>query len=126
MHDQQADRQAAAIRRRYGVDRNATQAALRAGHSARSAYSIGQENLKKPEVHALVDSLEEERAERTRVTADKVVRELARLALSDMRSYVKWGKDGLAIKPFDELSPTVPRPSPIPSSCPGGTTRRSR
>ncbi len=29
---------------------NATEAALEAGYSAKSAYSIGQENLKKPEI----------------------------------------------------------------------------
>ena len=34
----------------YLVDLNATQAAIRAGYSSRSAYSIGEENLKKPEL----------------------------------------------------------------------------
>ena len=88
----------------YGVDRNATQAAVRAGYSPRTAYSQGQRLLKNVEVSALVDSFEEERTERTRVTADKVIRELARLAFSDMRSYVKWGEDGLTDKSSDELS----------------------
>ena len=32
----------------YMVDLNATQAAIRAGYSKKSSYSIGQENLKKP------------------------------------------------------------------------------
>ena len=31
-------------------DGNATQAALTAGYSAKTAYAIGQENLKKPEI----------------------------------------------------------------------------
>lgn len=31
----------------YLVDCNATQAAIRAGYSPKTAYSIGQENLKK-------------------------------------------------------------------------------
>ena len=34
----------------YLVDLNATQAAIRAGYSAKTAYSIGIENLKKPEI----------------------------------------------------------------------------
>lgn len=34
----------------YVIDNNATQAAIRAGYSEKTAYSIGQENLKKPEV----------------------------------------------------------------------------
>ena len=33
----------------YLIDLNATQAAIRAGYSPETAYSIGQENLKKPE-----------------------------------------------------------------------------
>ena len=32
------------------IDLNATQAAIRAGYSKRTAYSIGNENLKKPEI----------------------------------------------------------------------------
>jgi len=34
----------------YLVDLNATQAAVRAGYSEKTAYSVGHENLKKPEV----------------------------------------------------------------------------
>ena len=34
----------------YLIDLNATQAAIRAGYSPDTAYSIGQENLKKPEI----------------------------------------------------------------------------
>lgn len=39
----------------YCVDMNATQAAIRAEYSKRTAYSIGQENLKKPEIKAAID-----------------------------------------------------------------------
>ena len=38
--------------REYAIDLNATQAAIRAGYSEKTAYSIGQENLKKPEIAA--------------------------------------------------------------------------
>lgn len=34
----------------YLIDLNATQAAIRAGYSEKTAYSIGNENLKKPEI----------------------------------------------------------------------------
>jgi len=40
----------------YLVDTNATQAAIRAGYSERTAYSIGQENLKKPEIKQKIDA----------------------------------------------------------------------
>ncbi|WP_110513729.1 terminase small subunit [Herpetosiphon llansteffanensis] len=39
----------------YLVDFNATQAAIRAGHSQRSASSIGSENLRKPEIQTEIN-----------------------------------------------------------------------
>lgn len=38
----------------YLIDLNATQAAIRSGYSARSAASIGEENLRKPEVKTYI------------------------------------------------------------------------
>ena len=51
----------------YLVDLNATQAAIRAGYSVESAGSIGSENLT-------------ERSKRTGINADRVLRELGRIA----------------------------------------------
>ncbi|MBQ5755387.1 MAG: terminase small subunit [Oscillospiraceae bacterium] len=68
----------------YLVDMNATQAAVRAGYSpgaARQAYRL----LKKPQVREAVDRALEKRAERTRVTQDRVVQEYARIAFMDPR-----------------------------------------
>lgn len=39
----------------YAKDRNATRAAIRAGYSARTARSIGHENLTKPDIAAAVE-----------------------------------------------------------------------
>ena len=64
----------------YLIDLNATQAAIRAGYSPETAYSIGQENLKKPEMRARIDKAMAERSKRTGVNADRVVRELAKIA----------------------------------------------
>lgn len=60
----------------YPVDKNATQAAIRAGYSAHSAADIGRELLKKPEVMARIQEELDARAERTRTTADDVIAEL--------------------------------------------------
>ena len=38
----------------YLVDLNATQAAIRAGYSAKTAGSVGAENLSKPEIAAAI------------------------------------------------------------------------
>lgn len=69
----------------YLIDANATQAAIRAGYSKRTAYSIGQENLKKPEVALAIDAGRQARAERACVAADRVLLELARIAFFDVR-----------------------------------------
>ena len=45
----------------YLIDLNATQAAIRAGYSPDTAYSIGQENLKKPEIKEALDKAKQER-----------------------------------------------------------------
>ncbi len=66
----------------YLVDLNATQAAIRAGYSARSASAIGFENLRKPEIGAAICESQAERARKTRVTADDVLRELWSIAQS--------------------------------------------
>lgn len=64
----------------YLIDLNATQAAIRAGYSARSAHSIATENMQKPAVRARIDEALATRSKRTGVNADRVVRELARVA----------------------------------------------
>ena len=43
----------------YLIDYNATQAAIRAGYSPKTAYSIGDENLKKPELKSYLEAEQE-------------------------------------------------------------------
>lgn len=64
----------------YLIDLNATQAAIRAGYSTLTAYSIGDENLKKPDIKSAIDKALAERSKRTGVNADRIVRELAKIA----------------------------------------------
>lgn len=64
----------------YLIDLNATQAAIRAGYSTASAQQIATENLSKPVIRARIDEALAERSRRTGVTADRVVRELAKVA----------------------------------------------
>lgn len=55
----------------YLVDYNATQAAVRAGYSVKSAYSIGEENLRKPELKTYIDErLEQLRSAKTATAAE--------------------------------------------------------
>lgn len=69
----------------YIVDLNGSAAAIRAGYSAKTARAIAQELLVKPEVVAKVQALMDERANRTQVTADRVITEVARLGFADLR-----------------------------------------
>jgi len=71
----------------YVVDLVAARAAARAGYSRRTARSISSELLQKPHVAEAIAQLIAERTERTRVTADRVVQELAVVAFSDMRDF---------------------------------------
>lgn len=64
----------------YLIDLNATQAAIRAGYSPDTAGSIGNENLKKPEIKAAIDKAEADRSCRTGINQDRVLREIAKLA----------------------------------------------
>jgi phage terminase small subunit len=72
----------------YLIDLNATQAAIRAGYSPRSAGAIGAENLEKPQIRARVDAAIAAQSRRTGVTADRVIRELARVALLNPRDVI--------------------------------------
>jgi phage terminase small subunit len=57
----------------YLIDLNASNAPIRAGYSQKTAYSIGQENLKKPEISAAIEGAILERSERTQITQDYVL-----------------------------------------------------
>lgn len=80
----------------YLVDLNATQAAIRAGYSEKTAGAIGAENLTKPEIVDAIAAAKLARSERTQVTADRVLEELACLGLYDPGEIAKWPMDGPA------------------------------
>lgn len=67
----------------YLIDLNATQAAVRAGYSEKTADRIANQNLKKLEVQQYLQKLMQERSERTKISADDVVRELEKIAMTD-------------------------------------------
>lgn len=78
----------------YLVDLNATQAAIRAGYSRDAAYAIGWENLKKPEIESTVQRLMFERSDATKVTAEQVIDELAKVAFASVKDFLKVDDDG--------------------------------
>jgi phage terminase small subunit len=72
----------------YLIDHNGTKAALWADYSAKSARTIGAENLTKPHIAAAISAAQEKRAERIEITQDWVVEELRKLAAANMADYL--------------------------------------
>lgn len=68
----------------YLVDYNATQAAIRAGYSERSAGAIGHELLKKPKILEAVAAAAEGRLERAKINADYVLERLLEIDQMDI------------------------------------------
>ena len=88
----------------YLIDLNATQAAIRAGYSKKTAKQIGQENLTKPDVKKAIDEAISERWKRTEITQDRVLKELARIAFADPRNVFEWGPGGVTLRDSASLS----------------------
>jgi phage terminase small subunit len=66
----------------YLLDLNATQAAIRAGYSPKTATAIGAEHLTKPHIQAEIQRLQTERSQRLDITADEVLLDLAAIAFT--------------------------------------------
>jgi phage terminase small subunit len=69
----------------YLLDMNASQAAIRAGYSPRSAKVLGCKSLKNPEVQAAIAARLAERGKQLGVEQDQVLLEIARIAFNDPR-----------------------------------------
>jgi phage terminase small subunit len=69
----------------YLRDFNATQAAIRAGYSSKTAYSIGQENLKKPEILEAIKT----RVDEIAMGTDEILVELTKQARGDIGVFFK-------------------------------------
>lgn len=76
--------------REYLIDLNATQAAIRAGYSADTAEQGGAQLYRNIKIRAAIDAAMKMRAERTEITADRVLKELAKIGFSDLRKAVRW------------------------------------
>lgn len=72
----------------YLIDLNATQAAIRAGYSKKTAYSIGVENLRKPELKKYIDERMAEKQSALIADQDEVLRYLTAVMRGESRSSV--------------------------------------
>lgn len=87
----------------YLVDRNATQAAIRAGYAPRSAAVQGSRLLTNDKVKAFLDARLDKISEATDIKAAEVLREFGRIGFSDIRRVMKWTGSRAEFIPSDEL-----------------------
>jgi phage terminase small subunit len=88
----------------YLCDLNATQAAIRAGYSEKTAQVIGAENLTKPVIADAIQKAMDERAGKLDITAERVLSELAKLGFGNIQNlYTDEGR----LIPIHQLSPEV-------------------
>ncbi|MEQ2049450.1 terminase small subunit [Burkholderia multivorans] len=83
----------------YLVDLNATQAAIRAGYSPKTAYRIGAELLQKTSVAAALAECMKARRQRTQVDADYVLQRMIEIDQMDVLDIMT---DDMALKPVSD------------------------
>jgi len=93
----------------YLVDYNATRAAVAAGYSEKTAKVTACENLTKPHLKREIDAEVAKRSEKSEVTAERIINELALIAFSDITSFVLMGKKGITLQEFKKLPKDVKR-----------------
>jgi phage terminase small subunit len=112
----------------YLIDLNATKAAIRAGYSEKTAYSQGQRLLKDVEIQALVQTAMNKRSSKTDITAERVLKELGKIAFADIKDFIEFeepvesetesevdgkrvktiiSRQGITIKPSQDIDGTI-------------------
>lgn len=89
----------------YIKDFNASRAALAAGYSKQTAYAMGAENLKKPQIQGYINQITKKKVEKLDISAEKVIEEIAKIAFSNIDDLGQWDEDGVfKLKSSDEMS----------------------
>lgn len=86
------------------MDLNATQAAIRAGYSKKTAEVIGYENLRKPQIAEEIEKRQVKLRNKLEITQEKVLEELAAIAFANGTDFVTVTATGLLdIKPTSKV-----------------------
>lgn len=83
----------------YLIDLNATQAAIRAGYSEKTAAAIGAENLIKPNIQNAIQEAQAKRQEQTQIDAAYVLKRLVEIDQMDVLDIMD---DQMKIRPVNE------------------------
>lgn len=90
----------------YIIDNNATQAAIRAGYSQKTAYSQGQRLLKDVEVKKIIDSLTKKHLDKLEITAEKTLNEIAKLAYGNATDFIEISDSNIIVKDLSSIDTT--------------------
>lgn len=90
----------------YCVDKNATQAAIRAGYSKKTAGSIGDENLTKPEIAQAIEKHLQKIVQKAGLKTENLIETMRELSDSDIR---KLFDDENRLLPFNQWPEDVAR-----------------
>jgi phage terminase small subunit len=89
--------------REYTVGLDAKKSAIAAGYSEQFAGKTATRLMRREDIRHRIRELMKERTEATKVTAERVVAELARLAFSNMKDIMRWDREGVEWFDSDEL-----------------------
>jgi len=95
--------------REYMLDLNATQAAIRAGYSKKTAYRIGFENLRKLNIIKRLQELRAPLMERYEIDEQRIMTELAISGFLDPALFFKSDGTFVNIKKLEDLPPEITR-----------------
>jgi phage terminase small subunit len=90
--------------REYIIDLNGSRAAVAAGYSAKGADVRAAELLGNRRVKDLIATLTKDRLEKLDISAERILRELARLGFSNMLDYLAPQEDGSVALDFSGLT----------------------
>jgi phage terminase small subunit len=88
----------------YLIDLNATQAAIRAGYSPKTAQQQGSRLLLNVVVQDELSKQQSKVAERLEITKDRIVDELAKIGFANMLDYMRAGPEGDPYLDFSGLT----------------------
>ncbi len=87
----------------YLKDLNATQAAIRAGYTARNADAHSYRLLRRPDIAAALERHLETRKANRRHMAVRVLMEYMSIAFANMRDFADWGPEGMTLRAKETL-----------------------
>ena len=90
----------------YLVDLNATQAAIRAGYSKKTARQIGQSNLSKVDIKSAIDERLREKEERLIMKQDEILKLYTEIARGELDSATLIGT-GQGAQDVTSMKPTA-------------------